>query len=246
MKKTALLIFFFASISQSKAQDNVIIEGTADTKYNGEHICIYTSTLHVNVRDSAIITNGKFTFTKPFIGPTRYMFYSGYEVRTKRRFPPWGILIDHSSLARVTADMNNFSNSKTKGSEAQAVFESYVNKIDPIEKSMMEMLFTKYSEEFVENRHPDTSTAKYKSFQKEYDSLSVEKGKKSVEIGEAIIKLNPSSFGAMALLDRIYRDLDLAKLEQLYGSLSPKYKQGVYAKGIETNIDGKKNHLWVV
>jgi len=240
MKKILLFIALVIAIGKVNAQQgNIVIEGTADAKYNGEYVHIYNNVLKEK-HDSTIIANGKFSFTRPFKEPTRYYFYSGYEMKTKHGYSPFGILIDHPLTVRLAADMDSFTNSKISGSASQDVYNSYSAKTGSMETDMMNKLYAKYGKSYVDSNNVDTSTAKYKALIKDYYAMSAENSKASVQIAESVIKQNPSSFASVFLLDNICRDLTLPELEQLYGSLSPTYKKGYFAQSIEDNISGKK------
>ena len=240
MKKILLFIALVIAVGKVNAQQgNIVIEGTADAKYNGEYVHIYNNTLKEK-HDSIIIANGKFSFTRPFKEPTRYYFYSSYEIRIKNGYSPFGILIDHPSIIHLAADMDSFTKSKITGSDAQDVYNSYSAKAGAMETDMMNKLYAKYGKSYVDSNNVDTSTAKYKALLKDYYAMSAENSKASVQVAESVIKKNPSSFASIMLLDNICRDLTLPELEQLYGSLSPTYKKGYFAQSIEDNISGKK------
>lgn len=243
MKKIILFIALVVAVNKVSAQNaganNIVIEGTADAKYNGEYVHIYNNVLKEK-HDSTIIANGKFSFTRPFKEPTRYMFYSSYEIRTKHGYSPFGILVDHPSVIHLAADMDSFTRSKVNGSAAQDVFNNYSAKTGAMETDMMNKLYAKYGKAYVDSDNVDTSTVKFKSLMKDYYAMSADNKKESTGIAESIIKQNPSSFASVMLLDNICRDLTLPELEQLYGSLSPKFKTGYFAQSIEDNISGRK------
>jgi thiol-disulfide isomerase/thioredoxin len=243
MKKIILFIALIVAVNKLSAQNaganNIVIEGTADAKYNGEYVHIYNNILKEK-HDSTIIANGKFSFTRPFKEPTRYMFYSSFEIRTKHGYSPFGILVDYPSVIHLAADMESFTKSKITGSAAQAVYDSYNAKTKPLETAMMDKLYAKYGKAYVDSDNVDTSTLKFKSLMKDYYALSADNKEASKNIAESIIRQNPSSFASVMLLDDICRDLSLPELEQLYGSLSPKFKNGYFAQSIEDNISGRK------
>jgi thiol-disulfide isomerase/thioredoxin len=245
MKRTFKFILLIALIAinrvnaQSTGANNIVIEGTADTKYNGEYVHIYNNVLKEK-HDSTIIADGKFSFTRPFKEPTRYMFYSSYEIRTKHGYSPFGILIDYPSVVHLDADMKSFTNSKITGSAAQDVYDSYSAKTKLLQTAMMDKLYAKYGKAYVDSDNVDTSTQKYKSLMKDYYASSADSKKESDKIAETTIRQNPSSFASVMLLGNICRDLTLPELEQLYGSLSPAFKKGYFAQSIEDNISGRK------
>jgi len=240
MKKILLFIVLIATISKVGAQQvNIVIEGTADPKYNGEYVHIYNNVLKEK-HDSTIIADGKFSFTRPFKEPTRYMFYSSFEIRTKHGYAPFGILVDRPSVIHLDADMESFTKSKISGSASQAVYDTYSAKTKVLETAMMDKLYAKYGKAYVDSDNVDTSTQKFKSMMKDYYAASADNKNESNKIAESIIRQNPSSFASIMVLDNICRDLALPELEQLYGSLSPEFKKGFFAQSIEDNISGRK------
>ena len=245
MRKAFKFILLIALIAinrvnaQSAGVNNIVIEGTADTKYNGEYVHVYNNILKEK-HDSTIIANGKFSFTRPFKEATRYMFYSSFEIRTKHGYSPFGILVDHPSVVHLDADMKSFTNSKITGSAAQGVYDSYGAKTKLLQTAMMDKLYAKYGKAYVDSDNVDTSAQKYKALMKDYYALSADSKKEANKIAESIIRQNPSSFASVMLLGNICRDLTLPELEQLYGSLSPAFKKGYFAQSIEDNISGRK------
>jgi len=240
MKKILLFIVLIAAIGKAGAQQgNIVIEGTANPQYNGEYVHIYNNALKEK-HDSTIIANGKFSFTRPFKEPTRYYFYSSYEIRTKHGYAPFGILIDRPSTVTLAADMDSFTKSKITGSAAQDVYDGYSAKAGNLETGMMDKLYAKYGKAYVDSDNVDTSTQKFHSLMKDYYAMSADNKKASDEIAENVIKQNPSSFASVFLLDNICRDLTFSEVEQLYGSLSPQVKKNYFAQGIEDNISGRK------
>lgn len=239
MKKILLFIVLAVGVHKAIAQGNIVIEGTADPKYNGEYVHIYNNALKEK-HDSTIIANGKFSFTRLFKEPTRYYFYSSYEIRTKHGYAPFGILIDRPSTVKLAADMDSFTKSKITGSAAQEVYDSYSAKTGNLEAAMMDKLYAKYGKAYVDSDNVDTSTQKFHSLMKDYYAMSADNKKASDEIAESVIKQNPSSFASVFLLDNICRDLTLPEVEQMYSALSPENKKNYFAQGIEDNISGRK------
>ena len=245
MKKSIRVLLFIAlvTICRSYAQTTagyIVFEGTADTKYNGEYVHIYNRLLNEK-HDSTQIVNGSFSCKRLFTVPTRYMFYSSFEIRTKHGYAPFGILVDHPSVIHMGADMESFSKTKVSGSPANAVYERFSAQTATAQQSMMDKLTSKYGSALMNNPKPDTADAKYKAMIADYTSLNAAYKQFADKTLEAIIRQNPASFGSLVLLDYNCRDFSLPKLEELYALLSPGLKQGYFAKGIEDNIAGRKS-----
>ena len=242
--KSAGLFIALITINKVQAQDNqsIIFKGTTDPKYNGEFVHIYNNRMAEEEKhDSAMVVNGTFTFKRTFKQPTICYFYSGFELRTKRGYSPFSILIDRPSVISINADMYHFNNSKVTGSDAQKIYDQFNEQTDLLEQNMMNKLYGTYGKEYVETRrHQDTSTSKYKSFATDYDKMSAENIAPFNKILETTIRENPSSFASVILLSYNISDLDLAKLEELYDAISPKYKKGYFADEIANTIHGMK------
>jgi len=238
-----ILLIALAVISKVQAQDTgspmIVIEGTADEKYNGEFVHIYNHLLNEK-HDSVMIINGAFMFKRPFKEATMYMFYSSFEVKIKHGYAPFGILVDHPSVIDLNADMESMPNSKVTGSDAQNVYAKFNEETKPLEKNLMDKLYRKYGKDYVDSNNVDTSTQKYKSLMKDYNAMTAENTTAKDDILEATIRKNPASFASMVLLERYIRDFSLAKREELYSMLTPEYKKGYFSSEIESNINGMK------
>jgi len=87
--KNFVLVLLFLSPAGSllaqngTAQQRVIFQGTTDTTYNGAVLILYNKI--TGDHDSAIAANGQFKISVPYKEPSRYMFYSKYELKKKRR-----------------------------------------------------------------------------------------------------------------------------------------------------------------
>jgi len=245
MKNINRLLLFITLLAigkanaQTAASGDIMFEGTADAKYNGEYVHIYNHLLKEK-HDSAQIVNGVFTFKRPFSAATRYMFYSSYEIKAKHGYSPFGILVDHPSVIHFNADMESLPNSKVTGSASNDVYEHFSAQTEPAQKAMMDKLTAKYGSELMDNPKPDTADAKYKALIADYNQLNDGYKQFVDKTLETTIRQNPSSFASLVLLDYNCRDFTLPKLEELYALLSPSLKQGSFAEGIEDNIAGRK------
>ena len=108
INKLLIAGLLFANIATNAQQ--VIFKGKADKKFDGNKVILYNRA--TNDHDSAVIKNGKFVFSVSFKEPTRYMFYSQYEQKTKGGYAPYGILVTEPGTVKIKADIENFSNTK--------------------------------------------------------------------------------------------------------------------------------------
>src|SRR5882757_4456910 len=114
MKKIVLAILFVSVsklvIAQTTAEKQLVIfKGITDTAYNGKQLVLYNKT--TGDHDSVTVTNGGFEIAVPYKEPTRYMFYSKYELKKKGGYSPYGILISKPGTIHLKADMETLANS---------------------------------------------------------------------------------------------------------------------------------------
>ena len=231
------LVCLMFSAFEATAQE-IKFAGTADKKFDGNKVIIYNRS--VGVHDSAYIKDGKFSFTLPFKEPTRYMFYSDYEKNTKGGYGPWGILVTEPGTIKIEGDIESFSKSKVSGAKENALYNEYAAKSAQAQKEIIDQLTVKYGKELINNRKPDTSDSKYKQLMQEYNELSAANQKLEAERLKKFVKENPASYSAIYLLDGNGNRMELADVEAMYASLSPKFKDSRSGKSIENSIQARK------
>lgn len=241
--RVSLLVAMLA-ISKVNAQTGdtdklIVFKGTADAKYNGEFVHIYNNVLKEK-HDSTMIIDGAFSFKRPFKEPTRYMFYSGFEIRVKHGYSPMGILVDHPSVIEIKADMESFGKSEVGGSDAQGIYNVFEAGSGSGYQKMMDGLYSKYGKDLIESRNPDTADVKYKALIKDYHEQSELLAKTTSALSEKLIRDHSSSFAAIVVLAGNIRGFEVTKLEELYQLIPPLYKKGGYAAEIENTIIGRK------
>lgn len=233
--KYFIAVLLFVSLA-SPAQD-VKFTGTADKKFDGNQIVIYN---RYGLHDSAIIKDGRFVFDVPFKEPGLYMFYSQLEMKNKGGYSPYGIMVTEPGTIKINADVENFSDAKVSGSKENDLYKKFSQKGNEAQKKIMDELNAKYGKEFVMNRNPDTSSARYKQLLKDYYHLSDSTQKVQVESLKQFIKANPGVFTSVFVLNNYATTMDLNELENLYASLSPKYKETKSGRSIASVIEARK------
>lgn len=233
--KYFIAVLLFVSLASS-AQD-VKFTGTADKKFDGNQIVIYN---RYGLHDSAIIKDGRFVFDVPFKEPGLYMFYSQLEMKNKGGYSPYGIMVTEPGTIKINADVENFSDAKVSGSKENDLYKKFSQKGNEAQKKIMDELNGKYGKEFVMNRNPDTSSARYKQLLKDYYHLSDSTQKVQVESLKQFIKANPGVFTSVFVLNNYATTMDLNELENLYASLSPKYKETKSGRSIASVIEARK------
>jgi peroxiredoxin len=235
--KVKFLIAFGLLASVTTSAQNVKFEGTADKKFDGNQIIIYNRD---GLHDSALIKDGAFDFSVPFKDPGLYMFYSQLEMKTKGGYSPYGILVTEPGIIRIGADVENFADSKVTGSKENDLYKSFSEKSGKAQHNMMDELEKKYGKEFLMNRNPDTSSAKYKQLLQDYDKLSSASQKELVEDLKQFIKDHPNSFTAVYMLNNYATIIELPELEDMYGSLPAKLKETKSGQSVATMINARK------
>jgi thiol-disulfide isomerase/thioredoxin len=224
---------------QAGAQQSITFEGSAESKYNGQFVHIYNNALREK-HDSVRIVNGHFAFKRPFTVPTRYMFYSSYELKTNHGYAPFGILIDRPSAIKINADMAKLVKTKVSGSSSQVIYNQFTEKLAPAEKHIWDQLYSKYSKAYVDSNNVDTSTQKYKSLVRDYNDLNRIYNQTLINELATLIRKNPGSYASIYLLDINIRNFSLQKQEELYGLLNSKLKSGMENDNIVNIMGGMK------
>lgn len=220
----------------SEVLKEVVFAGRADKKYDGDKVVLYNRV--TNDHDSAYVRDGQFTFSVPFKGPTRYMFYSEFEMKSKGGYSPFGILVTEPGEILIDADIDNFPASKISGSKEQDLYSGFTAESGKAEQRIMDQLTQKYGEAFM--KKPDPRDDRYKQLVKDYDSLNIPAQKGEMARLNAFVKANPGSFSAVYLLDSYDRDMDLKEVEALYGTLTAAYKDSRNGKHIAAGIEARQ------
>lgn len=221
--------------SSSFAQQ-INIFGKAEKKYDGSKVVLYTS----SYTDSAFVKDGKFQFTLMFKEPTEYLLYSGFELKAKGGYSPYGVLVTEPGTLIMEADMENFMTTRVSGSKENDLYKAYTAEGEKARKKIINDLTDKYGAELVNNRRRDTSDAKYKALMKEYRELSEVNTKAEGERLKKFIRTHPASYAAAYLLSRAVPHLELSEAESFYATLSPKYKETKIGKSIAKGIEATK------
>lgn len=230
------VVSIFTGLASYAQQVNFV--GSADKKFDGNKIILYNHA--TNDHDSAYIKNGSFMITVTFKEPTRYMFYSDLELKTKGGYSPYGILVTEPGTVRINADVENFSNSTVSGAKENELYQSFAGKSNAAQQKVIDDLTRKYGKELIYNRNPDTSDNRYKQLMKDYDEMSGANQKVEMERLRQFVKENPGSFAAVYLLDGYGREMELPEVEALFASLSPKYKDSPSGKSVANGIEARK------
>ncbi|MDR2274963.1 MAG: AhpC/TSA family protein [Sphingobacterium sp.] len=122
MKKTIISgLAMFVGLS-AFAQQKITFKGKVTDIPTGYTVYLYNNIL--GVTDSSKVENGTFEISVPFQHPSRYLFYSSYDMKVKKGHVPFGILIDKPMTVDIALKLDaGFSKSKVSGSAPQALYE---------------------------------------------------------------------------------------------------------------------------
>ena len=235
--KLGYLIIGFLLTSLYTFGQEIKFSGTADKKLDGNKIVFYDRN---GLHDSATIKDGKFNFTMPFKEPGLVMLFSKLELKNKGSYSPYAILITEPGIIKIDADVENFSDTKVSGSKENGLYKSFSAKSNVDRQKIMDELYKKYGKEFVMSPNPDTSSTKYKELIQDYTQLSGESEKKQLQNLKQFIASNPETFASILLLSSYSTTIDSSALENLYASLSTKYKETSTGKSIASVIAARK------
>jgi thiol-disulfide isomerase/thioredoxin len=225
-----------AGRAQNAADKVIIFRGTAGSQYEGDKVVLYN---HVtNDHDSAYVKDGRFVITVPFKEPSRYMFYSEFELKKNHHYYPFGILVTEPGEIAIDADIENFPASTISGSKENDLYNAFSAENGKPMQKIRDQLTLKYGESFM--KKPDTTDVRYRQLLKDYDSLKVPAQAEELAELKAFISKYPASFSAVYLLDINSRNMDMKELETLYALLSPVYKDGRSGRHVAAAIEGKK------
>lgn len=90
------------------------------------------------------------------------------------------------------------------------------------------------------NRQPDTASAKYKQLIQDYQLMSEVSQKAEIERFSKFVAENPGSFSAVYLLDRYANSFQPEETEALYSKLSSKYKDTRSGKSIVKGLEARR------
>lgn len=237
INKVKLVLTVLALTSLTVDAQQVEFSGTADKKFDGNKIVIYNRN---GLHDSTVIKDGRFDFKIPFKEPNVYFFYSDFERKTKGGYTPFSIMATEPRTIKIKANVEDFNKSTITGSKENDLFKSYTSKSSEAQQKMMDQLYEKYGKEFVNNRKPDTSDARYKQLLEDYRKLAEENFKSQANGLKKLIESHPASFAAVYLLNSSAYGMEASEIEKLYGSLSAKYKESREGKSIASVIEAKK------
>jgi len=226
-----------ASAQVPERIQHIVFKGTADTSYNGATLILYNKI--TGDHDSVAIANGRFEISVPFKEPSRYMFYSKYEVKKKGGYAPFGIIVTKPGEINLKADMETFSNSVVSDDPENDLYVGFNNGGLPARQVIIDKLTEKYGPDF--RKHLNQKDSLYAEVNKYYNDLN--NGYNSAQVGRlgVFIKQHPNSFSGMLLLSNMITIIPADSAQFYYKELGPAYKNTSYALNVQKTIDAKNS-----
>jgi len=236
---TLVLLTVSAMAFAQAPSDNqrVIFKGTADTTYNGAMLILYNKI--TGDHDSVAIANGRFQIAVPYKEPSRYMFYSEYELKHKGGYSPYGIIITGPGEIQLKANMENFSQTVVFDDPENDLYVAFNNAGMPARQAIMDKLTEKYGGDF--RKHLDQKDPLYSEVNKYYNDLN--SGYNNAQVGRLgeFIRRHPDSFASMLLLNNMITIVPADSASLYYSKLGKTYINTSYALNVQKTIAAKTN-----
>ncbi len=230
-----MLFFVFAAVAQQ--QKSVVITGkvTGDTKgYNS--IFYYTNGTPV---DTVAIINGQFTLEIPFSSTFTQLFFTQYEMKVRRGYRPFPLLIDGSGNINIEMNIEDgFFGAKVSGARTTVLFNDFLKQQSDIGKKISDEITKLHGKEYVAQNDPLAVKigASRDSLSKLYMETMVMN----------FVKQNKNEYvGVYVLSGQGRGTLSTDKLEMMYNQLSPEMqktndgeKLAAYIRGVKGSKTG--------
>lgn len=232
-----LLAFITLTAGSLFAQTSrIVFQGATDTAYNGQVVILYNKI--TGDHDSATVANGRFEISVPYKEPSRYMFYSKYELKKKKGYAPYGIIVTKPGTVHMKADMESFTGSIVSDNPENELYLAFIKEGMPARQQIMDKMTEKYGADFA--KHLNQKDPLYAEVNQYYNDLNTGFNTAQVERLGTFIKQHPDSFTAMFLLSNMITIVPAGKAEPYYNGLGKTYKTTSYALNIQKAIDAKK------
>lgn len=236
--KYILLIVLLTGITvfaQKKLPKQIIITGTisGDTKGYNKVYCYGTGVS----TDSAKIVNGTFKFILPFKEPVIPLFYTEYDVKIKKAYQPFAVLIDRPGQVKITAKNieDGLNQSVVTGLRSAESFQLFNNAQKDVYAQISIALKEKFGKSWAQEDDSD-----YKKLNESRDSLTHSLYRPFVL---KYVKEHPDSYTSVIALLNASQALTIPELEDSYKMLAGEIKISKHGKSLENYIIGIKKSM---
>lgn len=218
------------------AQDanQVIIKGEMRGDLKGHNkVHLFTRT----ERDSAIIKDGKYTFSFPFTEMGMRMIYPEYVQKAGMMYRPFGVFISGPGTYYITADVTGmYETAEVRGPSGAVIYRQFERDNDGAMTKINHTLGDLYGNQWYTIREDDP---RYANFRKSQDSLTE---MYLMPVLENTIRSHPDEKVTGFILQSAGRNIgSTQKMEELYSLLSPEVQKSEAAKKYKDYITGLKS-----
>src|SRR5690554_1166796 len=91
----SIIVIVFVGNPSFTQTESIVIKGRVTGAWQGHSVNLYNNI--TGDRMTTLIENGEFYMEVPYAYPTRYMFNTSYDKQIKKRYKPFGILVEEPS-----------------------------------------------------------------------------------------------------------------------------------------------------
>ena len=232
---SAIMILFSLQINAQNSENQIIIKGKFTGPTEGHSVYLYNNLTKEN--DTAKFVNGEFTFKRKFSVPTRYFFYTSYDIKVNRGYRPYGVLVEGPCEVTIEGDIKSgFYEAKYSGSEPQKLYDQFRKTEEIISEKIRSGVSPKYDASMIAKR--DYKDPAFQKYQNELDSSET---KATLPEVKKFVKRNKNSFAALMILRQYGRSMENSELESLYKLLPGKFKKLNEGIALAQQIQGEKS-----
>ena len=218
-----LILTSFTAGAQQKPASHFVLNGTLKGENTGMMYLYYSNMTNARVKDSAVISNGKFSFRGKINEPTMANLALKEETRNQNNSTSFFI---EPTVMTITLPLNKFSSAKFTGSEAQKEFSVVQTKKQKMQNRWQVVM--------------DTLSAVNKrsnvEFQKLKDWVLTPYEAEANEIDYAFFAEHPQSPVTAYMLRFHVNNLPLDSLQMFYDKLGKKVQQTNDGKNLANEI----------
>ncbi len=196
-----LILTVFFACNEKVSKTTFVMNGTLEGITDGKAV-LTSYADELGSQDTAIIKEGKFTFTGDYPSPVlAYVEVLGVRPKVK-------VYVENAVMT-LTGDVKDLKNLKVSGGLAQEVLNSYESQVEIIKKK-----FEKDIEEFYKAKTSKERKAELVGKLQE-QSLEIK------DLNDKFIKENPASFHTAYLVGQRLRGKGPVQIDKILGELSP-------------------------
>lgn len=183
------------------------------------------------VFDTAVVTNGKYTFKGQANAQPQSAMLIGGPLTPRGVDPKFTATIFLEAGVLNITHVDSFANAQVKGGPANTQWSKLSAEQQPY-NLQLQALSSAY-----QTAYEAKDEAKMKAVEAQYDSLD----NKNKEVMEAFLKKNPTSPIALYVIQRwMPYELEIEKIDPIFNKLSPVAKASAAGKALETRITNAK------